>query len=331
MAVQDNEKRFRVPPKPMVNPQPVTAPGDLANTVPQQPDTGGESEAMTLLREMQQGIPMTPPPEPEEASEDPAPSASPEQLQALAKEVLSETLDTSSDPVPDSSGMVTIRKFSAQQNAWIKVQVSAEEARSLRVQMIAEAADKVNADILAVRGYDPDMQLYWGSTKADHPGNIELARKGYAPVRDFPNAPYQKRLVPGYGECYVMGDAVLFECPREIAERRRAAEIRQAERIREERIRGSMNDVDAAARDQGAFLDMERSGLKSSYGSIDESEFVESRQGVFSEMEADGDFATSAAVQAAETLSNRGRRTFGGFRSDMAPTIPESPYFRGRA
>lgn len=217
--------------------------------------------------------------------------------------------------------MVLKPVYNPEKNQWEKKMVPASEAR-----VLSEVPDRADAYSLDTTGHDPDMQGYWGSSDPSHPSNIELRMKGYAPVREaWSGCPFVVRDVPGIGRAVTFGSLVLYEVPKEMADKRRAREISLRERDQWERMHGETNRIRDAADsfDGQAQLIEGESGLHSSMGPMDEDD-----PAVFSNMDEEDDYATGAASQLSRQIAERQRRSFGGFRGPMGPGVPESPAMR---
>lgn len=331
--------RFSVPAKPAPAPRPDPTPEpeevQAAQVSQEEPEDG------TVSRQEQQDTP-----EHEEDQETSGDDAEPEDdgasveelhedaadLQALAQQLANEAKaeNEARAQAKAQAKTVTVPRFNLEKNEWERVQVSEEEAEGIRVSSVVEAADRADGDALSTEGRDPLMQDYWGSSDPNHPSNLELMKKGYAPVRNWPNSPFQKKNVPGYGEVYTFGTLVLFECPRDIADRRRALGDISRRKDADDRLFGPMEEFKQYARSEGAQIieDTYNRGYGPMPTNSDDPDYQDFA-GVNSQLGED-DYATAAARQAADQLARQGRRTYGGFRGDMGPGVPESPINRNR-
>ncbi len=257
----------------------------------------------------------------------------------------SKSLDTA--PVEDATveaeatapETVEVPVINEDSGRWEMKKVEADTGRTIVASMMTEGWERDDRDRLNTTGYDQRMHRCWVNVEKSDPSTVHAAELGYRPVLDRKAARdhgHQVGKLPGWeGEVVHSGDAVLVECPVAMVESREARRLalREAQKVEGTQAgRDHLIEVLSNATrgdDATGVIDNFRGRQVTGY---------ETRQSALTPEMMTSDQSSRAmlgaqalvAAQERAASADRGRVTFGGFRSPEGRdgAIPESPYFR---
>lgn len=247
-----------------------------------------------------------------------------------------ETVAEDAVPTPDTVEVPVINEDSGR---WEMKKVGADTGRTIVASMMTEGWERDDRDRLNTEGYDQRMHRCWINMEKSDPSTVHAAELGYRPVLDRKAARdhgHQVGKLPGWeGEVVHSGDAVLVECPVAMVESREARRLALREAQKAEGMQAGRNHLnEVLSNATGGDAD---SGVIDSFRGRQVTGF-ETRQSALTPEMMTSDQSSRAmlgaqalvAAQERAASADRGRVTFGGFRSPEGRdgAIPESPYFR---
>lgn len=234
---------------------------------------------------------------------------------------------------------VEVPVLNEESGRWEMKPVDQAKGRVIVAGMMTEGWERDERDRMDTSGYDKRMHRCWINMEKSDPATVHAAELGYRPVLDRRAARdhgHQVGKLPGWeGEVVHSGDAVLVECPVAMVEAREARRGAIREAQKRDSMEAGRNHLDTILSD--ATHGDPSSGVIDNFRGRQVTGYEKNAQALTPEMlTSDGSnramLGAQALVAAQErmTQADRGRISFGGFRSAEGKdgAIPESPYFR---